>query len=315
MKTLSEQIADARSTHDIRDVLGLKGRERVIVCPLPQHQHKHNTPSFSIFWRRGMQWFRCHGSCDLEGDVIDLVGYLRVPNYDKRDPDKIRQALSLLDDRYSIIIPQPEPEVLLRGGEWRDYLPPGPEVIEYAASRGLNEDTLKKYKIGQYGHFMTMPCFENGILMGVKMRNMWQCPPNRRFWQLEGSRLGMFNFDEVNLLSGKTIFIVKGEIPVMLLNQRGFPYACAPTGGEASGQKTISKWMTGLSLSALLVIGDNDGPGYELALKRAKLFGAFLRFPPRKYKDLDEWCLDDPWQSYDNLKFWANETLSNWLMR
>src|SRR5512133_2935468 len=153
MKTLAELVADARSTHDIRDVLGLRDRERLIVCPLPQHVHKRNTPSFSIFWRRNMQWWRCHGSCDIEGDVVDLVGYLRVPGYDKRDPDKIRAAVELIDSRYQVKMPKPEPEVRLRGNEHIFYLPPGEEAVEYAKSRGLNDATIEKYKLGQHEHF------------------------------------------------------------------------------------------------------------------------------------------------------------------
>jgi hypothetical protein len=309
LKTLTEQISDARATHDIRDVLNLSDRKRVIVCPLPQHVHKHNTPSFSIFWRRNMQWWRCHGSCDMEGDIVDLVGFLRVSGYDKRDPDKIRQALTLLDERYSIIIPQPEPEVTLRGGEWRQYLPAGPEVIEYGATRGLHKDTLEHFKIGQFEHYMTMPCFEEGVLKGVKMRNTWQCDPKKRFWQLEGSRLGLFNFDEVYLKPGVT-FIVKGEIPTMMMWQYGYKQTCSPTGGEGSGRATIEKWMTALSLSQLIVIGDNDEAGIELAHKRKKLFNAELVFPPDQFKDVDEWFLKDQYNAWAQIRSWQKQLLN-----
>lgn len=305
MKTLSEQIAAARATHDIRDVLGLRDRQRVIVCPLPMHVHKHNTPSFSIFWRRNMQWWRCHGSCDMEGDVVDLVGFLRVPNYDKRDPDKIRQALNLLGERYAIVIPQPEPELL--GREWRDFVPPGEEVIQYAAARGLTLETLKKFRVGQYEHFMTMPCFEDGVLRGIKLRNIWQCEHNRRFWQLPGSRLGLFNFDAVNLTSRAAV-IVKGEIPCMLMDQIGLPYTCAPTGGEGSGMAAVQRWSTALALSmARLVIGDNDRAGIELGHKRKILFDADILFPPTEYKDLDEWILADKEEVIRRVRSWEQE--------
>lgn len=311
MKTLTERIAEARATHDIRDVLSLSSRDRLIVCPLPQHVHKHHTPSFSIFWRRNMQWWRCHGSCDLEGDVVDLVGYLRVPGYDKRNPNLIRQAVELLDQRYQVVIPIPEPEPTLRGGEHRAFLPPGPDVIAYAATRGLTEATLKKFQVGQNEHYMTMPCFEDGILKGIKMRNLWKCAPAKRFWQLEGSRLGLFNHDAVYLKSG-LIFIVKGEIPVMLMDQAGFPQTCAPTGGEGSGRAAIQRWTEAVVLAARIVIGDNDGPGRELGQKRSLLFGARLFFPPDRFKDLDEWLLADQEDARRTLNTWRDQTLSNW---
>jgi hypothetical protein len=274
------------------------------------HVHHHNTPSFSIFWRRGMQWWRCHGSCDMEGDVVDLVGFLRVAGYDKKDPDKISQALAFLGDRYQIQIPTPEPEPRLAGNEHIRFLPPGPEVIAYAASRGLTEETLKKFKVGQYEHFMTMPCFEDNVLKGIKMRNIHpDCPKEKRFWQLEGSRLGLYNFDGIYLESDP-VFIVKGEIPCMLMTQIGFPFTCAPTGGEGSGRKEIQRWTEALVFSNKVVIGDNDGPGKALALKRGLLFGCDVQFPPPKYKDLDEWILADLEGARHQLHEW--ELLANW---
>jgi hypothetical protein len=54
---------------------------------------------------------------DIEGDVVDLVGFLRVPGYDKRNIDKIREAVDLLDGRFEIAPPPPEREVTLNGPE------------------------------------------------------------------------------------------------------------------------------------------------------------------------------------------------------
>jgi hypothetical protein len=179
--------------------------------------------------------------------------------------------------------------------------------MEYAASRGLIPGTLEHFKIGQFEHYMTMPCFEEGVLKGVKLRNIWQCEPKKRFWQLEGSRLGLFNFDDVNLKQGVT-FIVKGEIPTMMMWQYGFKQTCSPTGGEGSGQKTIEQWMTALSLADLIVIGDNDEAGVALAHKRKALFNADLHFPPSQFKDLDEWFLKDPYKAWEQVCTWRTET-------
>ncbi len=310
MKTLAELVSEARSTHDIYNVLGLDSRKKVIVCPLPMHVHHHNTPSFSIFTARGMQWWRCHGSCNLEGDVVDLVGYLRVPGYDKRDPDKIRQAVNLLDDRYEVVIPQPEPEIKLAGNEWKLFLPPGPEVIEYAHRRGLNDDTIERFKIGQSGNCMTMPCFEEELLVGIKMRNIRACDREHRFFMFPGSHIGLFNYDKVEFEQG-LVFIVKGEIPCMLMDQLGF-LACAPTAGEGSGKSAIRRWNTALALLARIIVGDNDAPGRELAHKRATLFGADLYFPPDRYKDLDQWILAEGEAAVAELKRWQSDTITKW---
>lgn len=308
IKTLTERIQDACATHDIRSVLGLTGRDKVILCPLPQHVHKRNTPSFSIFTRGRKQWWRCHGSCDMEGDVVDLVGFMRISDYNKRDPAKISEALTLLDGHFEVVIPKPEKEVLLSGREYLKFLPPGEEVVEYASQRGLSAATIQRFRVGQSGHYMTMPLFEDGMLRGIKMRNIWKCDPDRRFFQLEGSRLGLFNYDAVYLKSG-TVFIVKGEIPAMLLHQLGFQ-ACAPTGGEGSYKGQVEKWNTALALASKIVIGDNDGPGKVLGKKRALLFGASLVFPPEKFKDIDEFILSDPEQSIASIMKWRDEAQS-----
>ncbi len=166
---------------------------------------------------------------------------------------------------------------------------------------------------------MTIPAFENGILKGIKMRNLLPCEPRKRFWALPGSRLALFNFDAVNLKesSEKTqeiTWIVKGEIPAMLMHQFGYKQVCAPTGGEGSGMRTIREWNTALALAAKIVIGDNDDAGKALGMKRAQLFGASLHFPPEAYKDLDEWLLAHMSQAFDFLRRWKNDALSAWLL-
>ncbi|RPJ36196.1 MAG: hypothetical protein EHM35_08530, partial [Planctomycetaceae bacterium] len=96
MDSLDLAIRDARRLYNIRDILGLKGAVKVIVCPLPMHAHHSNTPSFSIFENfNGVQYFECHGSCGLRGDVVDLVGYLFIPGYDDHNPAHICRALDL----------------------------------------------------------------------------------------------------------------------------------------------------------------------------------------------------------------------------
>ena len=119
MTRLKDQIDEADCTHDIRDVVGSK--KRTILCPLPQHRRINNTPSFSIYWKDGKQWWKCHGNCQLEGDLVDLVGYLRVTGYDRRDPAKVREALALVDSRYEFKIVEPPRVVTLDGNEWTKF--------------------------------------------------------------------------------------------------------------------------------------------------------------------------------------------------
>jgi hypothetical protein len=292
--SLKSDIEDAQKTHDIQSILDTK--KRSLVCPLPQHNHTSNTPSFSIFWEKGIQHFKCHGNCNLVCDVIDLVGYLNIPDYNRASKGSVRKALAFIDRKYEVAIPIPIKTEKLSGSEWFDLLPISPEAKEYAASRGLSPETIQKFNLGSKGNYLSMPCFEEGRLIGVKMRRITYGQP--RFFNIKGSYQGLFNFDKVAYTT-QTVFIVKGEIPCMLLDQLGY-LACAPTGGEGGWDE---HWRAALAFSHNVVIGDNDAPGRKLGEKRALILGADLVFPPPAYKDIDEALLAEP----EEMKYWLDK--------
>lgn len=294
--SLKDDILDAQRTHDMQAILGTK--KKSMVCPLPQHNHSSNTPSFSIFWKEGTQHFKCHGNCNLVGDVIDFAGYMNVSGYNRTDKGMVRKALAYIDRKFEISIPIPVKTVKLTGSEWFDMLPISCEAREYAHKRGLNDGTILKFNLGSRRKYMSMPCFEEGRLIGVKMRRIVTGEP--RFFNLEGSLQGLFNFDRVAYSTGTT-FIVKGEIPCMLLDQLGF-LACAPTGGEGGWDE---HWRGALALSHNVIIGDNDALGRKLGEKRALILGADLVFPDPKFKDIDAWYLAEPDRCTEQLYKWS----------
>jgi hypothetical protein len=299
--TLKDDIEIACSQYDMHDIVN--SHKKVIVCPLPGHVHHSNTPSFSIFWRGGKQWFRCHGNCQLEGDIVDLIGFLRVDGYSKKSAKTVRAALSMLSDRFTVSPPVPQKETnLLQGDEWTWFLPPHQEAIDYAHARGLNDMSILKFNLGQSKHHITIPTFHDGRLMGIKLRNTQKCDIKHRFYSFEGSRQGLFNFDKVNLIQ-KHVFIVKGEIPAMLLDQMGYN-ATAPTGGEGGWNES---WRTSLALAPKTLIGDNDDTGYKLGPARAAFFAARLVYPPKIYKDIDQFCLAEPEAAKAQLDQWIKE--------
>jgi len=299
---LIDMILEACSNHDIHNILGT--RKKSLVCPLPQHIHKNNTASFSIFWKEGRQYWKCHGNCQLEGDVVDLVGYLRVPGYTRWNPTSVRRALKLIDERYEITYVKPEPNIILKGSEWADFLPPDQDVIDYARGRGLNIDTMRQFKLGSCGKSMSIPCFMEGRLKGIKMRRL-DGVGKLRYWALKGSLQGLFNFDKVAFTQGP-VLLVKAEIPCMLMNQEGF-LACAPTGGEGSGSGWNETWRTALAFAKVIVIGDNDAPGFKLGLARATVMNGKLVFPPKQFKDLDDWFLAEPKAARAQIYQWMEE--------
>lgn len=301
-KTLKQKIAEAVTFHAIESVVAFPPNKELIVCPLPFHRHTHNTPSFSIFFRDGKQYWKCHGYCHREGDVIDLVGFLYIPGYDRHNPKMVEAAIRRLDDRYEPVIVKVKEEPKLVGNEWKLYLPPGLGVIEYAVTRGLTPETLEKFWVGQRGRAMAIPCFEYGELRGIKFRSI-DPTSELRYWSLKGSRQGLFNFDRIKYTT-KPVLIVKAEIPCMLLDQCGF-LACAPSAGEGGWQE---EWRTALALSAKrIVVGDNDAPGVELGQKRAAFLAAELKFPPPAFKDVDQWVLADKDPALETIRRWMEE--------
>jgi hypothetical protein len=296
----------------------LKGssRGKWCLCVLPMHEHHSYTPSFSVYFTKGgKQRWKCHGQCNVSGDVIDLAGYLWVPGY-HHDP-KLRVEAAMLLTGGSIKtnrLEVPPPIPTLPQWLWKDMLPPNNKVIQYAVGRGLTVDQIDKFRIGsptpemkeKYNlhtpHiWMAMPTFHNGELMGIKMRNITH--KGLRYMGIAGSRKGLFNYDAVNLSTG-TVLVLKGEIAVMVADRFGF-LACAPTGGEGSYVRDVKG---ALILSRNIVIGDNDpGEGKERArqqaFQRAAMLNAEVFFPPDPYKDIDAWLLSDPGAA-DTIRGW-----------
>jgi len=297
---LTERFDEARRNHDMMSILNTSRRK--ILCPLPGHIHHENTPSFSIVWKKGVQWFRCHGNCGASGDVVDLIGYLRIPAYDPHDLEHRKRALQLLDERYDCAIAIPEKETVLYGDEWYRYLPISAAGEDYARSRGLSDKTIAHFRLGQNGTMLSIPCFEEQRLVGIKFRSIdLAIVGDDRFRAVKGSRQGLFNIDDCRYHTG-TVFIVKGEIPAMLLWQMGYK-AVAPTSGEGGW---VESWRTALALADKIVIGDNDAPGVKLGNKRAALMAAKLVFPPPEYKDIDQWILSAPEKALEQLNTWAS---------
>ncbi len=305
-------IREARSLYDVRAVLGLADNKRVIVCPMPQHPHHNNTPSFSIYMDGRVQKFACHGSCGLKGDVIDLVGYMQVPNYDPRNGEHVKRALSILEGGYKIspVKAQPRAPAIANTAD-QDFLPAGIEVIEYARSRGLMPETLQQFHVGQSAlhnkTWMTIPTFHMGRLMGIKLRNLHPVSNKDRYNSLPGSIGGLFNANDVFYHTGP-VLIVKAEIPAMLLKQHGFK-ACAPTGGESSSEAELFSFMAWTSRR--IVVKDNDrDPEVRrkmdiAAARRAEVFRAELKAPPEEFKDIDEWILADAEYALRTIRRWV----------
>jgi hypothetical protein len=73
-----------------------KGDQHQGFCPLPTHQGKRKSPSFSANLKR--RCFQCFG-CGKKGNCIDFVAHMEGLNPD--DPGDIRKAALILHERFA----------------------------------------------------------------------------------------------------------------------------------------------------------------------------------------------------------------------
>jgi hypothetical protein len=278
------------------------------------HAHQNNTPSFSIFNKPdGSQYFRCHGSCGKEGDVIDLVGYMRISGYDPRDGEHVKRAITLLQAGFQVSPPREQkariarlPYDAISGMDEPDL-----DVLVYADMRGLTEETLvrfmvRKYQVGSK-KYMAIPTFHFGQLMGIKMRNVDDHgEKGNRFLFYPGSSSGLFNYSTV-FANSAPVLIVKAEIPAMLLMQHGI-HACAPSGSENVIRKELFSAMAWATKRVVVKDNDSDARVREkmdvYAARRAKVFQAELKAPPEQYKDIDEFVLAEKERALEMIQGW-----------
>lgn len=298
-------IRDVRKLYSIRTVLGVT--KKSIVCPLPMHRHENNTPSFSIFWKDGVEYFKCHGNCQKMGDVIDLVGYLNIPSYDDKSIMHIMMAISMLVDGHEVTIVKPQKKIELPPTKYLEYLPISDDGLMYLSRRGLTRSTIEHFKVGSGSNSISIPIFENKNLIGIKFRSL--NGSGLRYWSEKGSRTGVFNHDDVCMLE-EPILVLKAEIPAMLAWQAGFK-ACGMTGGEMS---LLDKYRYLFSFSSRVIyVTDNDRDPkirariLERAIENAKAIRADVKHPPSEFKDWDEWYLADSKDCIGTTRRWLNE--------
>ena len=149
-------IDEIKVNNDILDIISqyviLKrsGRNFLGLCPF----HKEKTPSFSV--SPDKQTFHCFG-CGMGGDVINFICKIENVNY--------REAIEILAEKAGITLPatdnnQDSKKEMLRQKVFEIneivaefyhqnlYSPRAKAAQEYVKSRKLDNNTLKKFKIG-----------------------------------------------------------------------------------------------------------------------------------------------------------------------
>lgn len=116
--------------------LRVKGDQLVGFCPLPSHQGKRTSPSFSVNLKKNI--FQCFG-CGAKGNVIDFAAFME--GLDPNDTAGLRQAALLLQERFldGDNSPEPPPAPVRRMHESRSA-PPETERVEEEPEPEPSED-------------------------------------------------------------------------------------------------------------------------------------------------------------------------------
>jgi hypothetical protein len=277
------------------------------LCPFPHHVHANNTPSFSIYDGKDRQRFKCHGNCGLSGDVVDFLGYMEIPNYDPYN--KQDRSLALAHLRGGKIDPKPAQKIapvvrpFLPQFLWEEFIPISDSGRQYLRDRGLTDTMIDEFKFGSASsipkedihpvkcnpeRLISIPTFELGTLMGIKMRVMGNT--QYRYFSVSGSRASFWGYDDIYMTT-EPVIIAKGEICAAVMRRDGF-LSGAPTGGEGA-KASFESLKNALVLTKAIYVSDNDPGGRKYGPTRAALLNAELKYPPDPFKDWDEWYLAD----------------------
>lgn len=215
-----------------------RGKELTFeVCPYCKSTKDKNT--FSIDLRTGK--FKClRSSCDAHGNMITLAKDFNF-------------SLGRTSDEY--YKPQRKYRYVKQPQE---PIKPKDATLEYMASRGISEETVRKYQITTLEDRIVFMFFdENGKAQTVKYRN-----PNpkegqsKEYFEANCKPIlyGMWNCDPEN----KTLIVTEGQMDSLSVAEAGIPNAVSVPGG-ANGFTWIPHcWNWIVNFDKIIVFGDHE---------------------------------------------------------
>jgi twinkle protein len=154
---------------------------------------------------------------------------------------------------------------------YHQALEKNPEAMEYILGRGINQDSIKKFKLGFYQNngkkWLTIPHYQGKGLVNIKFRSL--PPAKKTFKRTPDCKSILFNFD---LLNGQqAAFVCEGELDTISLIQAGIENAVGTTTGAGSFDP---EWVDQLKdLKKIYLVYDSDEAGQKGARSLAKRLG------------------------------------------
>ena len=275
--------------HFINDEYLDDGQNKRLVCPSCSHMRKKKHEKTLSLTRDGDKILYHCWHCQLQGAV----------NMNKQSTKSSNKKTTPI-----AVLQQPEVKNTGVGGEEIKQT-----QKQFLKSRGISEDTAKKYGIlweerGFNGvgtkEAIGFPYHVNGKLQAVK----WRSIDGKSFTQ-DGASRSLFGFDKLNI--NDLIVICEGELDALALYEAGIDCAVSVPNGavmKVSNNKISPEedkkfsyvWEVAEKLDAIkkiVLCCDNDESGKALTEELARRIGknkVFLAEIPHEYKDANE-CL------------------------
>ena len=293
--------------HDVELELAAKtdGGEYSGPCPFC----KAGIDRFSVWPRTGRFWCRV---CDKKGDVLDYI-MLR----DNVTLPEAARRLGGVDSVVERIPPQPhkapvKPLYTQPPPNWQQaaknaidhcektlHGPEGKPGLDYLHSRGLNDETIRYFRLGYAPQKLTgktftvwpgilIPCIVAGRVWYIKIRSL-ATDPQHRYLSVKGSKTNaLFNASDVN--AAAPCVICEGEFNTMIAWQELQDVAAFVSPGAAKNRLDLATWGAYLAEpERLIACFDNDAAGQSGAAWLADELGAYLAPVPQG--DLNEFYL------------------------
>lgn len=232
-----------------------------------------------------------HGA-NSGGDVIDLCAALEFGG-DKGQAISKLAGLTGVDDDHSYDNWVKYTQNLCNQiQKWHEAL--RPEDIEYLHSRRINDETIKRLKIGYNGR-LVIPYWKNGYVSYYITRALKDGPhPENKYMKAkldglnENIPFGMHTLDREN----KMLVIAEGCFDVLSFEQEGY-CVLGTLGGHFNQEQLKTVRNVCKQYEKVFVVFDNDNAGNSFSVTMAKfLFKNSIEFVvgsiPAKYKDVSD---------------------------
>ena len=251
---------------DSLDVLGFYGSEGIELRPAGSGYkgkcpfHGDDIPSMSVS-QRGQ--FNCK-ACGEKGSVFDF--YAKRHQTDFKDSMRAVARFSGVTnadlDRPARKADVVKPFESNNIDVWSAALWKNEEVLAYLRNRGLNDESIRSFRLGWTGDRVSIPIWNaEKRIVNAKLYKVGGDSSNKMLWAERGTPSPLFIHETTDI----AILMLEGEWDAILARQYGFN---ANTGTAGANTWKV-EWSDEIRGRVVYILYDRDKPGREGALKAA----------------------------------------------